>query len=646
MKRGMVLSFSLFFLVMAYSISLAEEIYIEGEGYVEPTAASQEPLNLSNIKSSQGIFAAVGDQVTVNVQANNFPVINLYTTVRSQNGIPVTGLNAGDFDVTEDGVTETIKNVTESTGSCSGITVCLVFDVSGSMEWQPLIDAQTAAINFVNSCDPQNDRIGLVSFSDSNLVNLVMPVRFIYTDDNNNGVFDIIDAINGLVAYGGTAVYNGTQKGILSLIQEPQPKAIIGFSDGATWDDTITINDVINSANNYSIPLYMCGFYYDSKNLEDMADQTGGLYRFAPSASDMRDFYNDIAGGLCSNYIISYTSHNPAYDGSTRIVSVTHDGGTTFGYGFYVVNYRPVITRDTATINLSNMSQAPDTDLNICGNVQDNDAEAQGQQLIATLYYRHINETSFTSTFITLMKQGSGTYSFCATIPGATVQEPGIQYYLHVTDGIQENYSPFNYDFTPYSIPVQPNHAPTITHTPVTNALSNQVVTITAVVVDNDQGDCVSRVALFYRTHDINQITPYHILEMANTSGNTYTADIPAGAVVQPGIDYFIAAWDSYIVRSDHGTSGVPHFIQIAHDSCTIHLVPGWNIIGYCGQTSQSVSSALQTINGLYYSVWSYESGSWKVYDPQYPEYSDLSVLEPCRGYWIEMNSSGTLTLR
>ena len=643
MKKGFVLLFSLFFLLMAYSTSLAEQIYFEGEGYIEPTAASLEPLKINNISSSQGILSA-GDQVTVNVLATNFPNIVLYTTVRNQSGNPVTGLNASDFIIEEDGTAESITSFSESTGSCSGITVCLVFDVSGSMSGTRLAAAKVAANAFVNNCDPLRDRIGVVKFSTT--ASVVLSVDFVGTDNNNNGTIDIIEAINGLVDGGGTSVYNGAQAGVLALSQEAQPKAVIEFTDGATASDTITINEVITLANNDSVPLYTCGFYYDPQNLKDMAAQTGGLYKYAPSGADMQAFYDDIAGGLCSNYTISYTTHNPVYDGTTRTVSVSHDSGISTGYGYYVVNCKPVINLDSATLNLSNTSQQPDTVLNICGYIQDDDADTAGQNLTATFYYRHINSSSFTSTSISLSNQGNGQYTFCTTIPGVTVQEPGVEYYLHATDGIQETYEPFNYNY-PYSIPVMPNHAPTITHTQVTTSLCDQSITINAAVVDSDSGDSVIRVALFYRTHDVNQITPYNTIEMTLTIGDNYSAVIPAIAVVEPGIDYYITAWDSYYIRSDHGTSGTPHFIQVnCVVYCTISLEQGWNMIGYCGQNSLSVSAALQTINGLYSSVWYYENGSWFVYDAQYPLFADLLELHPCHGYWINMNSSGTLILR
>lgn len=53
------------------------------------------------------------------------------------------------------------------------LTVYLAFDLSGSMSGAPLAEAQKAAHAFVSQCDLTNTSIGLISFSDSVLVELI-----------------------------------------------------------------------------------------------------------------------------------------------------------------------------------------------------------------------------------------------------------------------------------------------------------------------------------------------------------------------------------------------------------------------------------------------------------------------------------------
>ena len=59
-----------------------------------------------------------------------------------------------------------------SQGVREHMTVYLAFDLSGSMSGEPLAQAQKAAEGFVRQCDLTNTSIGLISFSDSVLVEL------------------------------------------------------------------------------------------------------------------------------------------------------------------------------------------------------------------------------------------------------------------------------------------------------------------------------------------------------------------------------------------------------------------------------------------------------------------------------------------
>ncbi len=78
----------------------------------------------------------------------------------------------------------------------------------------------------------------------------------------------------------------------------------------------------------------------------------------------------------------------------------------------------------------------------------------------------------------------------------------------------------------------------------------------------------------------------------------------------------------------------------------SISLSAGWNLVGYNSLSSKSTTSAMNSVTGNWNSVWSYEAGNWKRYDLTGPDFlNDLTSLEPGKGYWIDMKSSGTWTL-
>jgi hypothetical protein len=79
--------------------------------------------------------------------------------------------------------------------------------------------------------------------------------------------------------------------------------------------------------------------------------------------------------------------------------------------------------------------------------------------------------------------------------------------------------------------------------------------------------------------------------------------------------------------------------------SASIPLSGGWNLVGYNSSMSQSVGDALASISGKYVSVWAYVNGTWKVYDPNNPGFSDLTTMDPGYGYWINTNEACTWTL-
>jgi hypothetical protein len=81
-------------------------------------------------------------------------------------------------------------------------------------------------------------------------------------------------------------------------------------------------------------------------------------------------------------------------------------------------------------------------------------------------------------------------------------------------------------------------------------------------------------------------------------------------------------------------------------DALGVSLNSGSNLISLYRQPENTNPSAvLESINGQYAAVWAYVNGSWRVYDPANPGFSDLSTIEAGKGYWIEMNEPGVLLM-
>ncbi len=77
-----------------------------------------------------------------------------------------------------------------------------------------------------------------------------------------------------------------------------------------------------------------------------------------------------------------------------------------------------------------------------------------------------------------------------------------------------------------------------------------------------------------------------------------------------------------------------------------ISLSSSWNLISLPLQPSNTaIESVLNAISGKYESVWAFIGGTWKVYDPQNPGFSDLATMEAGWGYWIKMTEAATLNV-
>lgn len=81
--------------------------------------------------------------------------------------------------------------------------------------------------------------------------------------------------------------------------------------------------------------------------------------------------------------------------------------------------------------------------------------------------------------------------------------------------------------------------APTIDHRVVSGAKRGKALTVRADISDSSG---VASVRLFYRSSDQE---PYNVLEMEHIQGDVYRGIIPEYMVIDPGLEYYIAAVDS-----------------------------------------------------------------------------------------------------
>jgi VWFA-related protein len=270
-------------------------------------------------------------------------VVNLYCAVRNkQNGL-VSTLEKGDFDLAEDGKTQTIKYFSRETDI--PLTMGLLVDVSGSQK--NLIETERrAASSFFSSVLKKKDVAFLVSFGASQdlLQDLTGSPRLLqeglsHLKPNfgfsgiNSGPVPTMSHNRGTVLY--DAVYASAHD---MLSKEVGRKALILITDGQDEGSSETEKSAIEAAQKadsiiYGIlyvdrPAYgaMTIGYSGASVLKHMAEETGGRLFQVDRKNSLENIFEQIQQEMRTQYLIGYTPTNGQKDGSYRKVDLrAHD---------------------------------------------------------------------------------------------------------------------------------------------------------------------------------------------------------------------------------------------------------------------------------------------------------------------------------
>jgi Ca-activated chloride channel family protein len=272
-----------------------------------PLASQQQPS-----------FRAGTDLVALSV------TVNVGSTPRY-----MTGLNADDFAVYEDGVKQ---DITVFNNTNSPLAMTLLLDGSASMDTR-LHTAQEAAIGFARTLRRQ-DLAEIIEFDTRTLI------RQTFTND-----IDLLErAIRRTSANGATGLFNAIYIALDSLRklskvsneEQVRRKAIILVSDGEDNASAFTFEGpegILELAKKSETAIYAVGLRQPetvkSKNfnqsdfvLRQLSQQTGGRAFFPSHINDLANVYSQISDELSNQYTLGYSSRNNRRDGTWRRVVV------------------------------------------------------------------------------------------------------------------------------------------------------------------------------------------------------------------------------------------------------------------------------------------------------------------------------------
>ena len=234
----------------------------------------------------------------------------------------VLGLEKGDFHLLEDGVEQ---NLTLFTGEDAPLSVGLVFDESGSMDYK-LATSRDAAVQLLNTFNKEDEAF-LVEFAD------VAKVSIGFT----NRTDQIQSALKNLQAGGLTAMLDAVDTGLVEMKKAKNSrKAIVVISDGGDNRSHYTAAQIESLVREADVEIYAMGVFEPTftfhlapeeisgpRLLSEIATQTGGRAFAAAAPTDMPSIATRIAVELRNQYVLGYYPKNRARDGKYRKVEVT-----------------------------------------------------------------------------------------------------------------------------------------------------------------------------------------------------------------------------------------------------------------------------------------------------------------------------------
>jgi VWFA-related protein len=226
----------------------------------------------------------------------------------TENGQPVRGLRAADFEVRDNGILQQVDLVTEGRLS---VDLILAFDTSESVAGARLGQLRSASGLLLDEMK-KGDRVALVTFSDA----LRLPSAW---TPESGAVRSALDAVR---AQGGTALIDGVYLALAVGETSAGRGLAIVFSDGVDTSSWLTADAVLQAARRSGLVVYAVSAIDTGKPppfLRDICATTGGRLIEEESTWNLSSTFLDVLEEFRQRYLVSYTPRGVARDGWHRL---------------------------------------------------------------------------------------------------------------------------------------------------------------------------------------------------------------------------------------------------------------------------------------------------------------------------------------
>ena len=209
-----------------------------------------------------------------------------------RDGVPVIGLTAADFVLTDNGVAQTVESVTLDR---LPLSVTLVLDVSQSVSGDRLVHLSQAGEGVAAALRP-GDRAALVTFS--HLVQLRVPM----TGDMNT----IRQALERVGGDGATALRDAVHLALELRSTGGSRPLILVFTDGHDTASWLSDDAVVDTARRAGVVLHVVRTEVDAF-LNRIVDASGGRSWSATSDRQLRELFTHALDEMRARYLLTYT---------------------------------------------------------------------------------------------------------------------------------------------------------------------------------------------------------------------------------------------------------------------------------------------------------------------------------------------------
>ncbi len=535
----------------------------------------------------------------LNVNAEAFPdAVFVEFTVKDLYGNFVPGLTEADFDIWDDG-SQMIgcKKIMEISGGTMKPAVDIVFimDNSGSMSDDqakvksaidgllPLLqsdfDANVGLIRFaqLNSTCPD---YGLLERGTNNnfFFSLNNPSEYnefknvIWQRNESSGAYEPYYEVLNWTVNQNIPYRSHSQKIFVILGDESATGTNGNVCPNFTTPSSLTeasVASLLSSRGIQTFPIVSSSY---NSQWDQIASATGGVIQNI-STSDYSDLVDNISGVLESKYILRYCLNVDPSQVDPNIpheakVGMKNDPGASDTKQYFPI-ITPSIVRTIPTQRLSDSRQPDNVALPINITVIQNNHTLN----YVEFYYRQADESSFTKVTRTA-NQGvtvGDNVNFSFTISNDKALPPHVEYYCVAvltqpgsTQQVTVSSPPDNHIHFAWTIAIRPNDPPSITNITVNpqNPIPCQPVTICARITDTTERlNLYVPPTLSYRIANTPSV-PIDI-EMQHQGNNIYCATIPADAIQEDDLEYWITATDNYGTKGYYGDIQNPKILTL-----------------------------------------------------------------------------------